>query len=425
MRALHVFPLFSTDRTSGAAHYQWSLTRALQDRGVAVEVFTTTTDAFEPAAAFGLRWPRQRPAGVSTEAGVVVHRFPVTFSPSHRFGRILSRTILDRWVREGTGPGLPPEELQSRASSRPRIFDILASLGRGPISLPLLRALMRDRHRFDVILVGYLPFALIEQVVAVAGWLGKPVAVLPLFHASDPYHHFGSFFRALGRADRVLPLSDFAAGFFEACPTPIRTTVVGAGVDGSHFASGGASGRRFRDRYGLGDAPIVLQVGRKERGKRWDLSVEAIERVTPREALLVLVGEDVDRVPVPSPRVRILGSVEDADLHDAYDACAMLVHPSENESFGMVLLEAWSHGRAVIGRRSCAAVASIIDEGRDGLLCEGVDELAKAIEGLLLEPARARLLGEAGQAKVREHFTWDAVAARVETVYANLVATAH
>lgn len=424
MRALHVFPLFSTDRTSGAAHYQLSLTRAIQDRGVSVEVFTTTTEAFDPSAAFGLRWPGQRAPGVSREAGVVVHRFPVSFSPSPRLGRIFSRAILERWLREGTGAGLPPAELQSRALSRPRIFDLMASLGRGPLSLSLLRALIRERQRFDVILVGYLPFALVEQVVSVAGWLGKPVAVLPLFHAADPYHHFGSFLRALGRADRVLPLSEFAAGFFETCPSSIRTTVVGAGVDTSYLSPGVASGKRFRDRHGLGDAPIVLQVGRKEQGKRWDLAVEAIERITNPEVLLVLVGEDIDGVPISSPRVRALGPLDDRDLHDAYDACSVLLHPSENESFGMVLLEAWSHGRPVIGRRSCGAVASIIQEGRDGLLCDRADEMAEAIEDLLRDPHRARLLGEAGRSRVREGFTWDAVASKVEAVYDELVAGA-
>ncbi len=75
------------------------------------------------------------------------------------------------------------------------------------------------------------------------------------------------------------------------------------------------------------------------------------------------------------------------------------------EAFGLYVIEALACGVPVVQPRH-AAFPELIAATGGGLLCAPGDEaaLADAIESLLLDPARARSLGQAGQKAVREQF---------------------
>ncbi|MDG2305957.1 MAG: glycosyltransferase family 4 protein [Candidatus Binatia bacterium] len=420
MRALHVFPLFSADRTNGASHHTFVLSRHLQSLGVEVEIFSTTTSAIVPHAAFGLKWPDRLPRE-ETAAGLRVRRFPVTFSPSVKLGRAFSKEILERWETEALPAGAAFDEWLRAANSRPRRYDWMSAIGRGPTSLGLLAAIARESKNIDVILVGYAPFSMVGQVTWLARALRKPVVVLPLFHANDPYHHFRSVYGSFERADRVLVETPYAVDLFRRAFPKSTPVEIGVGVEPEDFRDEAVSGERFRSLHGLGDKPIVLMVGRKEPAKRWDLSVQAIDRVKKAGATLVLVGREVDGLPIESSRVLHLTDVDDQALRDAYDACNVLVHPSENESFGLVLLEAWMRQKPVIGSRVCGAVASVISEDVDGLLCDGADDLAAKIDRLLDAPELAARFGRAGREKARSRYPWAHIAGRVKATYQELL----
>ena len=48
-------------------------------------------------------------------------------------------------------------------------------------------------------------------------------------------------------------------------------------------------------------------------------------------------------------KIKFLGKVSQEDLMKAYDACDMLVQPSINEGFGLVISEAMCFGKPVVG----------------------------------------------------------------------------
>ncbi len=426
MRALHVFPLFGADLTNGSEYYEYMLTKSLAARGVEVDVLTTTSRSVRPASALSSAWGHDYPAGVEQTDGMRVHRFPVTFSTPTALGQAISRLVFRRWRREeqqlGTvwrgSPGLV-DHLHRRALARSSLYDGLMLLARGPHSLGLLTAAARMMRTCDVVLVGFLPFALVWQITRLAGWLGTPAVVLPLFHPDDVYHHFSSHYGALARADAVLALTAYSAGLFERLIPASHPVHVGAGIDEAIFGPG-VSGARFRAKYGLGDQRIVLFVGRKEPSKRYDLAVEAVDLIDDDRITLVMVGRDVDGRPVTSARTRYLGPLDQGDLLDAYDACDVFLLPSEHESFGIVFLEAWMLRKPVIGNRLCGAVASVVRHGRDGYLCGDAQEMAERIVALICDPALARAMGDAGRARVTAEYTWGAVAQRVYSVYADV-----
>jgi len=97
--------------------------------------------------------------------------------------------------------------------------------------------------------------------------------------------------------------------------------------------------------------------------------------------------------------------------------------PSQDDSFGIVLLEAWLHGRPVVGARA-GGIPEVITDGQTGLLVPFGDAaaLVDAISWLLDHPAEAAEMGAAGRATTLQRWTWDAVYRRVVTAYEGGVA---
>src|SRR5215470_10393191 len=427
MRALHVFPHLADDLTAGSDYYQHRLTRELMRLGVEVEVLTTCTRRVEPRAAFGLGWPSDYPAGAGMVDGVRVTRFPVPWSPPTAIGHLISQPIMARWRREeardgayAAGSDAAIEAFHRRALTRPRAYDLLALLGRGPWSPGLISAANQAARRSDIILAGFMPFATLWQATRAARRAGVPLVILPLFHPEDIYHHFRALYGCFQRADALLAQTPYSAELLARLLPGTRPVPLGLGIDPLELDDPHISGARFRQQHGLGDAPLALFVGRKERHKRYDLAIEAIDRMADPHARLVLVGTDVDREPIASGRARYLGPLARADLLDAYDACDVFVLPSEHESFGVVFLEAWMRGKPVIGNARCQPVASLITDGVDGLLADGATELAAHIGALLADPDRARRMGDAGRAKVLARYTWDHIGGTVRALYDDL-----
>jgi len=85
-----------------------------------------------------------------------------------------------------------------------------------------------------------------------------------------------------------------------------------------------------------------------------------------------------------------------------------------SEAFGLYLIEALASGVPVV-QPAHSAFPEILQATGGGLLCDAQDPdaLAGAIESLLLDPARARALGESGRKAVAEQFSVETMARQV------------
>ncbi|HEY9718814.1 MAG TPA: glycosyltransferase family 4 protein [Trichormus sp.] len=104
----------------------------------------------------------------------------------------------------------------------------------------------------------------------------------------------------------------------------------------------------------------------------------------------------------------------------------IVVHASTMaEPFGQVVIEAMAAGKPVVATRG-GGVTEIIVDGECGILVPMGDAqaMAAAIERLLKDPHRSRLMGEKGYERVRRHFSIQNTAAKVQEVYSRAAKSA-
>lgn len=427
MRVLHVFPCFGADLNDGAERYEYQLSAALAKMGIAVDVLATASRTPIHTSACASSWPDDYPAGVELSAEFRIERFPVRLSMPPALGRGLSRLLARRDALEARRLGAMAEGsagmadyLHRRGSERPALYGWLAMAARGPWSVSLLRRLAATAPRYDLLLAGFMPYALMCQVASIARRRRVPFAALPLFHPQDSFHHWRPLYHCLSAADAILTQTSYAAALMKRLWPRTNPRVVGAGIDPEEMAHSRACEARFRARYELNGRRIVLFVGRKEHFKRYDLAIDAVKLIADPSVTLVMIGRDVDHMAIAAEGVVYLGELPRQDLLDAYDACEVFVLPSIHESLGMAFLEAWARHKPVVGNRACLPVNCLLTEAGAGLLASDPSEFAAAIQTLMDDPARARELARAGYEMVGRRYTWPAVAARVAEVYAEV-----
>lgn len=200
------------------------------------------------------------------------------------------------------------------------------------------------------------------------------------------------------------------------------------GVDAARFAGGDRA--RGRARLGLtADEPLLLTVARVDPQEDQLAIVDLLAALPGAHAALAgpvtVPGYDAEIVARAhllgvAGRLHLLGSVvpESPELADLYRAADVFVLPSRHEPFGIVVLEAWSCGLPVVASR-VGGLAELIAPERTGMLVTpGVPaELALAVGRLVRDAGKRRELAEAGRAEVDVHYSWSAIAARLEELY--------
>ncbi len=126
-----------------------------------------------------------------------------------------------------------------------------------------------------------------------------------------------------------------------------------------------------------------------------------------------------------SARVQFTGPVPRERLAALYQGADAFVFPALRDSGGSGLLEAMSFGLPVICL-DWGGPGEMVDAGSGVKIsvrnrAETVAALAAAFSRLKDLPELRRLLGQAGQKRVREHFRWDAKRALLESTYQQLL----
>ena len=176
------------------------------------------------------------------------------------------------------------------------------------------------------------------------------------------------------------------------------------------------------------DRPLLLTVSRLAPEKSVDLLADVLDRLPAADvpdARLLVVGDGPERAALEKKFAGrdavFLGYRKGAELADVYAAADAFVYASRTETMGNVVLEAQASGVPVVAPRA-GGLASVVDDGRTGLLYEPGDATAAAAgtaRVLLDRPLRRRLIS-AGLSDTAA-MGWADAAARVRADYAAIV----
>ena len=197
-----------------------------------------------------------------------------------------------------------------------------------------------------------------------------------------------------------------------------RTIVVYPAVDTDRFdARRTGEQRAARARLGLPeDAPIFGSVGRLDRWKGFHILLEAVPGVLERhpDATFVLVGgaHELDPSYANELQNQVAGLRRDGQVRlvgqqpnpeDWIQAMDVFVHTSQNEPFGMVVIEAMALGKPVVASGEGGPL-EVITPGVDGLLSPYGDRraLTSAIVRLLDDEKLRRDIGESAERRAQD-----------------------
>jgi glycosyltransferase involved in cell wall biosynthesis len=261
-------------------------------------------------------------------------------------------------------------------------------------------------------------------VMLAAHRAGLPFIFTALRH-ERPFGWSSPAFRTVYReAEAVIALSDGEAAWLERQgASRNRLHVIGIGPMNDPDAPPEAAFEA------LGSRPkIVLFVGQLHAYKGFRALIEAARSLeSRRDVLFVFAGPDVrgnarefDRA---GPNVRWLGAVDDPLRDSLLSACTLLCVPSSRESFGGVIVEAWSCGKPVIGGPA-PATRELVEDGVDGFIVpQDPMAIADRLGRLLDDDKLASDMGCRGKAKLERRFTWEAIATAHLEVYERALAT--
>lgn len=189
------------------------------------------------------------------------------------------------------------------------------------------------------------------------------------------------------------------------------------------------------NRFGL-PSPIVGYVGRLLPVKGVDLLLRAVAALPAPRPSLVIVGEGPERYALETmasdlgigATTRFLPLVAHEDVPALLSSIDVLVLPSrttprQKEQFGRVLIEGMAAGCVVIGSSS-GGIPHVL--GDAGLVFpeENWSALATEIRRAIDDSELARERRVRGRRRVRERYTWDAVAAELLGFYRRLLGRA-
>jgi phosphatidyl-myo-inositol dimannoside synthase len=257
-----------------------------------------------------------------------------------------------------------------------------------------------------------------------AGWAALPVArqlLRRIGDETDVVTYLGEYFRVR----LATALSPAAAA---------RMTQLHPGVDPAAFRPDPVARAAIRQRYGLGDRPVVICVSRLVPRKGQDTLLRAWPAVlgqVPDAALLIVSGGPyaktlrrlAEQTGVMSS-VTFTGPVPQTELPAHYAAGDVFSMPCRTrrggldvEGLGIVYLEASAAGLPVVGGDSGGAPDAIL-EGETGYVVGGRDVAALSghLIALLSDPAGAKAMGEKGRAWVERDWNWDLTASRLRAL---------
>jgi glycosyltransferase involved in cell wall biosynthesis len=392
-RFCFVIPRFFEGIAGGAETLVGSLAMRLHERGDYVELLAT-------CARDNRTWHNEFPAGESSIAGMRLLRFPV------------DDRNLEAWV---------PVQRAIHEGKTVSCLDQMTWMQESVNSVALYRYLAQEGGGFDHIFFG--PYLFGTTFWGSQIYPAKSVLIPCLHDESYAYLDLiAAMFRNVsGCLFNAAPEMELARSLYGG---------VGGGVVGMGFDLPTADTVSALEPYFGESFPYILYLGRKETGKNAHTLIDYFCEIKDRGLI------------EPSMKLVILGGGSFSDLHredavlrnDVVDLphvgerekqrllrhALYLCQPSTNESFSIVLMEAWMVGTPVVVHGECAVTKHHVVESGGGLYMSSPSDLAGVTQFFARDPNRRSEFAARGRDYVGSEFSWEAVLSRFDAVVARL-----
>jgi len=172
-----------------------------------------------------------------------------------------------------------------------------------------------------------------------------------------------------------------------------------------------------KERIGLGDKLVLLQVGALLERKRHDLGIKVLRKLKSEipHACLLIVGsgplkkelrEEAIRLGVSSD-VRIFSNIAENELRLAYKASDVLLFPVVDQTFGLVPFEALASGTPVVVSKN-AGCAKIIGRESLGIVVKpNVEEFYEAVLSIIRGKNNVEDMLLMAKSYIKKNLTWE------------------
>jgi glycosyltransferase involved in cell wall biosynthesis len=306
------------------------------------------------------------------------------------------------------------------------ISDLLKVFQKGPIFkiFPFLKALFSFiKFQPDLIVTGPLPTTSVIYANFIRNILKltqkKPCRILinASFHQTDNDFSKKPLINCLKKADFIWSLTNFEKKYFInkfKIPTN-KIFAVGNGVDDKFIIK--------NPKINYPDSPSLLFIGSFSAHKRLEILIKSFSKLSKKfpKLTLTLAGQETLFFPQVKntinkldlkiiKKIHFIKNFKNQDLKKIIDQSTILVLPSLQESFGLVLIEAMARGKPVI-TSDIPPLKEFITKTNGGITFETNSEtdLTSQICDFLNHQAKYKQHGLNGLEFVKNHYTWDKI----------------
>ena len=393
-RYAFVLPRFGDGIIGGEVSLVGSLASELVKRGNHIEIFTT-------CARDNRTWENEYAPGNGKVNGIPVIRFPV------------DERNLESWI---------PLQIQISEGRRLSIDEQFEWMNESVNSQELYQHIFTNADSFDALFFAPYLFG-----TTFWGSLIRPDKsyLIPCLH--DEHYAYvdliGSMFRQVsGAIFNAYPEQELAESLYGQLP---------GGEVGMGFVPHTDSYLESLKPYFEEEFPYLLYMGRKETGKNVHLLVDyfiELKKECPElsDLKLVIVGggsfSDLNR---PDALLRDdvidLAGVSEQEKERLFRHASVFCQPSTNESFSIVIMEAWLLGTPVLVHAQCAVTRQHVVDSNAGFYFSNRDDFIGTVRELISNKRQTEKMGELGLSYVKRRYSWEAVLERFDSVMSGLL----
>jgi glycosyltransferase involved in cell wall biosynthesis len=312
-------------------------------------------------------------------------------------------------------------------------INLIKVLQKGPIFkfIPFIKTIQQIlKFKPDLIIAGPLPTTIIlyanffKFLTNVLTHQRSKVLINASFHPTDKDFQQKPLINTLKKADYLWTLTQSETDYFikNFKIDPQKIILAGNGVDSKFLISKDLKSQRS-------NALNILFIGSLAAHKRVDLLIKSFSNVLKlyrsNDLKLIIAGQktlhypQIEKLieslkPETKTKINFIFDFKSKDLVKIIDNCSVLILPSVQESFGLVIIEAWARQKPVI----CAdipALKELVDKSNGGLLFKADDQndLTNQIQFILDNPQKAQQMGQNGYNYVKNNYTWKKVGQKI------------